>query len=96
MNNIRKSMLEGKPLKECAGCYKVEKNGIQTRPIFSGNILRQPIMKKRNYKKHKQAHRVSDDVMKNGLLIGCHHGLIKKDLNYMVKTFKKFLIHHID
>ena len=74
----------------------LEKNGIQTRPIFSGNILRQPIMKKRNYKKHKQAHRVSDDVMKNGLLIGCHHGLIKKDLNYMVKTFKKFLIRHID
>ena len=30
MNNIRKSMLEGKPLKECAGCYKVEKNGIQS------------------------------------------------------------------
>mgnify|MGYP003717216865 CR=1 FL=1 len=29
----------------------LEKNGIQTRPIFSGNILKQPLMKNRYYKK---------------------------------------------
>ena len=74
----------------------LEKNGIQTRPIFSGNILKQPLMKNRYYKKHKQAHKVSDDVMKNGLLIGCHHGLVKKDLNYMVNTCKKFLYKYIN
>jgi len=74
----------------------LEKNGIQTRPIFSGNILKQPLMKNRYYKKHKQAHIVSDDVMENGLLIGCHHGLVKKDLNYMVNTCKKFLYQYIN
>ena len=48
------------------------KNGIQTRTIFTGNILRQPIMKSRFYKKCKDATINSDNVMKNGILIGCH------------------------
>lgn len=74
----------------------LEKNSIQTRTIFTGNILKQPIMKNRYYKKHKEAHKVSDDVMRNGLLIGCHHGLIKRDLNYMVGIFKKFLDRYKD
>jgi len=69
----------------------LEKNQIQTRPIFSGNILRQPLMKKRHFKKHKAATRVSDDVMKHGILIGCHHGLTNPEITYMIKTIKKFL-----
>ena len=69
----------------------LEKNQIQTRPIFSGNILRQPLMKKRYFKKHKAATRVSDDVMKHGILIGCHHGLTNLEITYMIKTIKKFL-----
>ena len=69
----------------------LEKKGIQTRTIFTGNILRQPIMKNMYYKKHKKSYIVSDDVMKNGILIGCHHGLRKKDLNRMTNIFKKLL-----
>ena len=69
----------------------LEKRGIQTRTIFTGNILRQPIMKNKFYKKHRSAHRVSDDVMKNGILIGCHHGLKTKDLKYITKIFSELL-----
>ena len=72
----------------------LEKKGIQTRSIFTGNILRQPIMKNRYYKKHRKSHIVSDDVMKNGILIGCHHGLKKKDLYRITNTFKKLLSRH--
>jgi len=68
----------------------LEKKGIQTRTIFTGNILRQPIMKGQFYKKHKSATLVSDDVMKNGILIGCHHGLKLKELRFVCKTFEKF------
>jgi len=68
----------------------LEKKGIQTRTIFTGNILRQPIMKGQFYKKHKNAGLVSDDVMKNGILIGCHHGLKLKELKYMCLMFKKY------
>jgi CDP-6-deoxy-D-xylo-4-hexulose-3-dehydrase len=69
----------------------LEKRGIQTRTIFTGNILRQPIMKKRNYKKVKNAEINSNYVMKNGILIGCHHGLNDKDLNYIKKNFLDFI-----
>ena len=69
----------------------LEKKGIQTRTIFTGNILRQPIMKKRKYKKVKNAEINSNDVMKNGILIGCHHGLKNKDLMYIKKNFLSFI-----
>lgn len=69
----------------------LEKKGIQTRTIFTGNILRQPIMKKRSFKKVKNAEINSNGIMRNGLLIGCHHGLNKKDLNYITKNFTFFI-----
>ena len=68
----------------------LEKNNIQTRTIFTGNILKQPIIKGRKYFKVKNSENVSNDVMKNGLLIGCHQGLTKKNLLYIKHTFEKF------
>ncbi len=73
----------------------LEKKGIQTRTIFTGNILRQPIMKKRLYKKVKNAESNSNNIMRNGVLIGCHHGLNKKDLDYIKKNFSLFMKDHI-
>ena len=69
----------------------LEKKGIQTRTIFTGNILRQPVMKNRVHKKHPNCAKISDDVMKNGILLGCHQGMIKSDLAYICKTFEKFI-----
>jgi len=69
----------------------LEKKNIQTRTIFTGNILRQPIMKKKKYFKHNKSEFVSNDIMKNGILIGCHHGLTKKNLEYICKSFKLFI-----
>jgi len=68
-----------------------EKRGIQTRTIFTGNILRQPVMKKRIFKKVRNAEINSNSVMASGILIGCHHGLTDKDLNFIIKTSKKFI-----
>ena len=68
-----------------------EKSNIQTRTIFTGNIMRQPILRNLKYKKHPDSEKVADDVMKNGILIGCHQGLTIKDLNYITKTFTKFI-----
>jgi CDP-4-dehydro-6-deoxyglucose reductase, E1 len=68
-----------------------EKNNIQTRTIFTGNILKQPAMKNRRYKKHPNTDFVSDNVMKNGILLGCHQGMKKDELNYICQIFLKFL-----
>jgi len=70
-----------------------EKNNIQTRTIFTGNILKQPVMNDRFYKKHPRCDGVANDVMKNGILLGCHQGMKKNELDYICKTFTKFLKH---
>jgi len=69
----------------------LEKKGIQTRTIFTGNILRQPIMKKKKYKKVKNCSLNSNNIMKNGILIGCHQGLREVEISYMFKNIKLFL-----
>ena len=70
----------------------LEKNQIQTRPIFSGNILRHPAFAKLVSKKNKlKAFANSDYIMKNGLLIGCHQGLETKSINYIHNVILKFL-----
>lgn len=70
----------------------LEKNNIQTRPIFSGNILRHPafenLISKRN--KLSKFHN-SDYIMKHGILIGCHQGLSTKEINFIHSTIKRFV-----
>ena len=68
-----------------------EKNNIQTRTIFTGNILKQPVMKNKIYKFSKNCNEVADDVMKNGILLGCHHGMSINDVNYICKVFIKLI-----
>ncbi len=67
-----------------------ERNNVQTRTIFTGNILRQPLMKNLKYKSHKNTALIADDVMKNGILLGCHQALSKNDLKRMCDLFLKF------
>ena len=70
----------------------LEKNNIQTRPIFSGNILRHPAFSSLISKKNKiDAFKNSDYIMKNGLLIGCHQGLRNKEIAYIHKMILKFI-----
>ena len=69
----------------------LEKNNIQTRTIFTGNILKQPVMKNKKFKYHKNCNVVADDVMKNGILIGCHQGMSINDVNFICKKFQKFI-----
>ncbi len=71
----------------------LENKGIQTRPIFSGNILRHPAFKNLNFGKNKiDTFKKSDFIMQNGLLIGCHQGLSNKNIAYMHKIIKKFIL----
>ena len=69
----------------------LEKNNIQTRTIFTGNILKQPVMKNRIYKKHKNCDHIANNVMKNGILIGCHHGMTINDVDIICKVFSKII-----
>jgi len=69
----------------------LEKKNIQTRVIFTGNILRQPGFKNIKMKKMRGGYHEADKVMKNGILIGCHQGISNKMLKYLTDTIKSFI-----
>ena len=70
----------------------LEKNNIQTRPIFSGNILRHPAFRRLSSKTNRISSFINSDyIMKHGLLIGCHQGLDKKNIDYIHKIILKYL-----
>jgi CDP-6-deoxy-D-xylo-4-hexulose-3-dehydrase len=69
----------------------LEKRNIQTRVIFTGNITRQPGFKKIKMKKNRYGYPESDNVMKNGILLGCHHGLTKNMILHMHNSIEEFI-----
>ena len=62
----------------------LEKAGIQTRTIFTGNIMRQPVASKFKWEKYG-TFEVSDRVMKSGILLGIHNRQSRSNLEYLVK-----------
>ena len=68
----------------------LEKNNIQTRVIFTGNILRQPGFKNIKFGGGRYFPE-ADKVMKYGILIGCHQGINNKKMNYMLKKLETFI-----
>lgn len=70
----------------------LENNKIQTRPIFTGNILRHPAFKNIINKRNKiNEFKNSDYIMRNGILIGCHQGLKNHDIKYIHSKISLFL-----
>jgi hypothetical protein len=69
----------------------LEKLNIQTRVVFTGNILRQPGFSNIKAKVNKEGYPEADRVMKNGILIGCHQGLNTKQLNHLIGSIRSFI-----
>lgn len=68
----------------------LEKHNIQTRPIFTGNILKQPGYKNMKSKGSRGGYPATDHVMKSGFVFGCHHGLEDKHMNKLKAVFDAF------
>lgn len=69
----------------------LEEANIQTRPVFTGTILKQPGYQNIKHRKAVKTFPVSDYVMKNGFLVGAHHGLTDVQMTYLLKTLETFL-----
>jgi CDP-6-deoxy-D-xylo-4-hexulose-3-dehydrase len=67
----------------------LEAKGIETRPIEAGNMIDQPSMKDQKYRVVGNA-KNARLIRKNSFFIGCHPGLTREDLEYVVKTFDEF------
>jgi CDP-6-deoxy-D-xylo-4-hexulose-3-dehydrase len=63
----------------------LEENNIQTRVTFAGNVTRHPI-----YREYLQSFDNSDTIMKNGFLLGAHHGMTIEDVDYVCSNIKEF------
>jgi len=63
----------------------LEDNDIQTRVTFAGNVTRHPV-----YREYLQDFKNSDLIMKNGFLLGAHHGLTIEDVDYVCDKIKEF------
>ena len=63
----------------------LEDNNIQTRVTFAGNVTRHPV-----YRNYLQEFTNADIVMKNGFLLGAHHGMNYDDVDYVCDKIKEF------
>jgi CDP-6-deoxy-D-xylo-4-hexulose-3-dehydrase len=69
----------------------LEKRNIQTRVVFTGNIIRQPMMKGVKYKVVDNGYPNSDAVMERGVLLPLHHGLTANMFERLHNTISEFL-----
>ncbi len=72
----------------------MESHDIQTRPVFTGNILRQPAMAAVRHRGVADDYPMADAVMRGGILLACHHGLDEAQLDHMHATFAAFAERH--
>jgi CDP-6-deoxy-D-xylo-4-hexulose-3-dehydrase len=77
----------------------LDKAGIATRPVFAGNVLRQPYMEewvKKDLYDNRYKGPIygsfpnADIVMNSAFWIGVYPGLTQEQLEFMVQTFKAF------
>lgn len=69
----------------------LEKRGIQTRTVFTGNILRHPGFKDIQCKRAEEGYSHTDQVMRGGMLMACHHGLNDEMMQHIHTSFKAFV-----
>lgn len=69
----------------------LEKRNIQTRTVFTGNILRQPGFKHQAHKASAAGYPEADKVMRGGMLLACHHGLNEAQLSHVMESVSEFM-----
>ena len=69
----------------------LEERNIQTRVVFTGNILKQPMLKGTNFKITDSGYEQADNVMKNGVLLPVHHGLTDAMFARFQDTVSEFI-----
>tara|TARA_A100001035_G_scaffold52082_1_gene38036 strand:- start:770 stop:2032 length:1263 start_codon:yes stop_codon:yes gene_type:complete len=71
-------------------CNFLNKNGIETRVIVSGNFASQPVVKTFKHRTVGNLENASK-IMNNGFSIGIHQNLGNNEIKYIYNIFKKFL-----
>lgn len=67
----------------------LEKNGIETRSMFSGNITKHPAYKNSEFRINGKLTE-ANFILENSFWISCHPSLTKIELDYIIDVFKTF------
>lgn len=68
----------------------LENRNIQTRVVFTGNVLRQPAFRNIDHHAAPEGYPEADRIMQGGILLACHHGLTDAMLTHVHETFEDF------
>ncbi len=69
----------------------LEEKGIQTRPVFTGNILLQPGYEHIPHRLAQPEFPNTLNIMRNAFVIASHHGLQDEQVQYLCDSFDAFL-----
>lgn len=72
----------------------LERNGVDNRTVWSGNITRHPMMTGTTYRVPEDGLPNADLVMSNGMLLPCSHGLTDAELDYVCAKLTEFVAAH--
>lgn len=70
---------------------QLEARGIDTRMVWTGNVLRQPMMRGVAHRADPAGYPNADRVMEHGLLLPCNHGLSEDDLDFVCSALAEVL-----
>lgn len=73
----------------------LESNNIQTRVVFTGNVLRQPMCKEMDKKVISDGYPNADAVMQRGVLLPLHHGMTDDMFKRLHNTIDEFMENNI-
>jgi CDP-6-deoxy-D-xylo-4-hexulose-3-dehydrase len=68
----------------------LEESNVQTRPIFTGNILKQPAFRNIVSRRAVKDFPNTERIMRGGFLVACHHGLKEAQIEYLKSKFREF------
>ena len=69
----------------------MERNGVDTRMVWTGNILRQPAFKGIPHRVAPGGLPNADRVMQQGLVLPCNHAMNDDDIDYVCEMLDTFL-----
>ena len=69
----------------------MEKHGVDTRMVWTGNVTRQPAFRNISSRVPAGGLPNADRVMEHGLVVPSNHGLSDEDIDYIWTTAEEFL-----
>lgn len=66
-----------------------ESKGIETRPVLTGNFLRQPALELLDLDEDAESFPITDWITQNCFVIGCHHDFTAPQVDYIVQALNQ-------